>query len=118
MKTFKLLTIIYLAFFALSCSKSRSGKVEHEREISISELPQIIKDNIADRYIGAELLEADEITQSNKSITYDVEIKHESLVTEVMYKADGTFIGVEAVDQDDEGDDDEDGDDEDEEEED
>ena len=80
---------------------------EIEIEISPNELPQSIKDDIMVRYPGAELLEADEITKEDGSVTYDVEIKSNGVITELMYGADGNFLGIELDDGDtDEKDDD------------
>lgn len=73
---------------------------EIEKEISPSELPQSIKDDIMVRYPGAELLEADEITKEDGSVTYDVEIKSSGVITELMYDADGNFLGIETDDGD------------------
>ncbi len=73
---------------------------EIEKEISPSDLPQSIKDDIMVRYPGAELLEADEITKEDGNITYDVEIKNNGVITEVMYDAAGNFLGIESDDGD------------------
>lgn len=74
---------------------------ENEKEIDPSELPEVIKASIEAQYPGAELVEADEVTQEDGSLTYDVEIKFEDKITEVMYDAQGTFLGIEADDDDD-----------------
>lgn len=71
---------------------------ENEREISPSELPQIIKSAIASKYAGAEMVEADEVTQANGQITYDVELKLNGEIKEVMFDAKGEFLGVESDD--------------------
>ena len=68
---------------------------ENEREIDPQTLPESIKNNIETKYTGAELLEADEITHPDGTISYDVEIRHGGMVTELMYDRDGTFLGVE-----------------------
>jgi hypothetical protein len=75
------------------------GDDENEREINPEELPQVIKDAIAQKYAGAELLEADEITQKDGSLTYDVEIKVNGEIIEVMYDVQGNFLGIE-IDED------------------
>ncbi len=66
-----------------------------EREIDPQSLSKEIKDNIELKYPRAELLEVDEITHLDGTITYDVEIRHANTVTELMYDADGDFLGVE-----------------------
>jgi uncharacterized membrane protein YkoI len=73
---------------------------ENEREISTDIIPQPVKDNIASQYPGAKLLEADEITIPDGSITYDVEIESNGNITELMYDAQGNFLGVETDDDD------------------
>ena len=73
---------------------------EIEKEISPSELPQSIQNDIIVRYPGAEFLEADEITKEDGNITYDVEIKSNCVITELMYDAAGNFLGVESDDGD------------------
>lgn len=84
---------------------------EKEIEINVDELPEAIKKAIQSTYAGAELLEADQITRPDGSIYFDVEIKHQEKVLELMYESDGSFLGIEEEgddDDDDEGDDDED----------
>ena len=66
-----------------------------EVEISVSELPEAVKSAIAAKYSNAGLIEADEITYENGEITYDIEIRYEGKVIEVMYSAKGEFLGVE-----------------------
>lgn len=83
---------------------------EKEVEIAVDMLPEVIKSAIQATYAGAELLEADQITRPNGSIYYDVEIKHNDKVMELMYESDGNFLGIEEEGED--GDDD-DGDDDD-----
>lgn len=68
---------------------------EQEVEINVTELPQAVKDGIAAEYPGAEMLEADEITREDGSHTYDVEIRYEGKVIEVMFDSEGAFLGVE-----------------------
>ena len=77
-----------------------------EKEIKITDLPKPIKDAIADKYVGAELLEADEITHVDGKITYDVEIKYQSKVIELMYDLQGKFLGQEEEEEEEEEDDD------------
>jgi hypothetical protein len=71
---------------------------ESEIEIEVASLPQSIKDGIASRYAGAQLKEADKITQTDGSTTYDVEIVVNGEVIEVMYAADGGYLGEEEDD--------------------
>jgi uncharacterized membrane protein YkoI len=73
----------------------------NEKEINISDLPQIIKDSIQNKYPGSEIIEADEITNTDGSITYDIEIKYNDDVIEVMYDSKGNFLGIESDDDDD-----------------
>jgi len=68
---------------------------ENEVEIDPADLPAAVRAAIEAQYPGAVLLEADEITQSDGSLTYDVEITFQHETFEVMYAADGTFLGVE-----------------------
>lgn len=92
-----------------ACGKEgRKEKEENERQIETSALPQAVKTAINRDYPGAELLEADEITQDDNSLTYDIEIKASGTKMEVMYDANGKFLGTEA-DDDDDDEDDEDG---------
>ena len=73
---------------------------ENERTIKPESLPQFIKDDISARYPGAQLTDADEITHNDGKITYDVELKHNGSVFEVMYDAEGNFLGLEVDDSD------------------
>ena len=83
---------------------------KNEKEIAPSALPEVIKASIDTQYPGAEVLEVDEITQEDGSITYDVEIRFEGKVTEVMYNEQGKFLGIEVDDEDDDEDEEEHGD--------
>lgn len=118
-KTFKtkvmkhLIIIIAMlpAFFVMACGKHVASKdereEENERAIKISELPQSVKDGIEKKYSGAELIEADEITHRDGSLTYDIEIKHNGSAMEVMFDDRGAYLGVEIDDEDPEGDEEE-----------
>jgi len=75
----------------------------NEIEIAVEDLPTSIIDDIMNNYPGAELLEADQITHGDGSITYDVEMKHEGTVIEVMYDSEANFLGIEQDEGDDEG---------------
>lgn len=76
-----------------------------EKEIDPSSLPASIKEAIESKYPGSELIEADEITHADGKVTYDVEIKHDDSITELMYDAEANFLGIEAdEDQDEDGD--------------
>ncbi|MFN0274818.1 MAG: hypothetical protein ACKVPJ_03655 [Chitinophagales bacterium] len=112
MKIVKLITYLTCIIFLSSCAKLdnlfHNDDDENERSIKISELPDAVLSAINEDYPGAQLLEADEITHPDNSLTYDVEMKFEGAVIEVMYDAEGNFLGVE--EDDDDGD--EDGDDE------
>jgi hypothetical protein len=107
MRTLKLIPLFIVLFIAASsCSRIENlfnSDDENEREISISELPAAVLDAIAENYPGAELLEADEITNNDGSLTYDIEIRHDGSVFEVMYDTAGNFLGIEQ-DNDDEND--------------
>ena len=74
---------------------------ENEVEIDISELPRSIQDNIGQSFPNATLLEADKITHKDGRITYDVEIKTDGKIKELMYDAYGKFLGEEIDDDDD-----------------
>lgn len=131
-KIISILAILTLALFMLACNQDMSADKtdrveapginkdaltpetnmpgEKEVEIAVDMLPEVIKSAIQATYAGAELLEADQITRPNGSIYYDVEIKHNDKVMELMYESDGNFLGIEEEGED--GDDD-DGDDDD-----
>jgi hypothetical protein len=68
---------------------------ENEKEISISELPQTIKDDVASRYPGAVITEADEVTLNDGTLRYDVEIKLDGREIDLVYDSEGTFLGEE-----------------------
>ena len=80
----------------------------NEREITLDELPQVIKDAIAKQYAGASIDEAEEVTAEDGVITYEVELKTADGEIEVMYAADGQFLGLEEDNDDDDEDDHED----------
>jgi len=71
---------------------------ENEIEIDLSALPQNVVDAIAAAYPGATLREADKIMQNDGSVTYDVEIGFENESIELMYDAEGSFLGEEPED--------------------
>jgi hypothetical protein len=73
-----------------------AAEEEDEIEIDLSALPGTVKDAITARYPGSILREADRITQNDGTITYDVEIRFDGEVIEVMYDAGGTFLGEES----------------------
>ncbi|MCB9019748.1 MAG: hypothetical protein H6546_05410 [Chitinophagales bacterium] len=79
---------------------------ENEQEIDPMTLPGVILSDVASRFSGAEIQEADQITHEDGSVTYDVEFMLGGEEMEVMYQADGTYLGPEADDED-EGEDDE-----------
>jgi hypothetical protein len=82
-------------------AKEEDEEDENEREINLNDLPQVIKDAIVEAYPETELLEADEITRKDGGITYDVEIKLNGNITELMYDSQGDFLGFESDDDDD-----------------
>ncbi|MDZ4665042.1 MAG: hypothetical protein SGJ15_09220 [Bacteroidota bacterium] len=98
MKKLKMLVMVLPMMAMLSCEKEcldRKDKDENERQIAITELPKTVTEGIQAQFVGAELLEADEITQKNGSLTYDVEIKYSGSKMEVMYDAEGKYLGEE-----------------------
>ncbi|NQV48903.1 MAG: PepSY-like domain-containing protein [Candidatus Marinimicrobia bacterium] len=85
---------------------------QNEREIDISELPEGVVNSIANLYPGSTILEADEITAADGSFRYEIEIQVGSENIDLMFAADGTYMGLEDDDgyyddEDDNGDDDE-----------
>jgi hypothetical protein len=100
------LLIIGLAVFT-SCNRETSHQEEKEVEINIAQLPQLVQNNIRLAYTGCKMIEADQITHTGGNITYDVELTHNGKTIEVMYDANGTFLGEENEDgEEDEKDDD------------
>lgn len=122
-KLFTLLVISGLLMFMGSCSQDSNGirdrnetvqtregnedeneaiddahEEENEVEIDVKSLPESIRNGIASRYPGAQLKESDKITHNDGTITYDVEIIVEGEVIEVMYGAEGGYLGEEADD--------------------
>jgi len=100
MKKLKMLVMVLPMMAMLSCEKEcldRKDKDddENERQIAITELPKTVTEGIQAQFAGAELLEADEITQKNGSLTYDVGIKYSGSKMEVMYDAEGKYLGEE-----------------------
>jgi hypothetical protein len=86
-------------FFSEEIEKDNGDEGEEENEVEIDpmDLPEAVKIDISSRYSDSVLLEADEITHQAGEITYDVEIKTaEGEVIELMYKPDGTFLGIES----------------------
>lgn len=106
MKSIKIMFGILPIFLFMSCDKQSNKKEEeeNERQIKISELPAAVKSGIEDKFPGAALKEADEITKTDGSLTYDVEIKYNNDKREVMFDARGTYLGTEADDDDSEDD--------------
>lgn len=103
MKKMKMLIPILPVFLFMACNKqtnTNSSEEENERSIKISELPQAVKTGIENRFQGAALLEADEITKIDETLTYDIEIKHNNKEMEVMFDARGNYLGTEVDDQD------------------
>lgn len=72
-----------------------SEDTEKEVEIDPENLPQAIKNDLEERYPGYELLEADKITLEDSSINYEVEIEIAEEVIELIYEEDGTYMGIE-----------------------
>ncbi|GAB4251002.1 MAG: hypothetical protein Kow0079_04650 [Vicingaceae bacterium] len=81
---------------------------ENEKSIEVSQLPESISKAIFQRYNNAKLIEADEITHEDGSITYDIEIENNGENFEVMYDINGNYMGVEQDDYDDNDDENED----------
>jgi len=72
---------------------------EDSKEIPLSELPEVIKQDIASKYPGYKIKEA-EIKDSNGAITYEVEIKKFFKEIDLIYDSDGTLRGKEGKDDD------------------
>ncbi len=104
MKITKTVLLVLPMMVMLSCEKRNDCKGdedENEREISVSELPKAVTESIQVQFAGAQLLEADEITQKDGSLTYDIEIKYNSKKMEVMYDKEGKYLGEEKDDEED-----------------
>src|SRR5438309_1947438 len=100
MKLTKTVLLVLPMMAMLSCEKECLDHKDkndnaNERSINVSELPKAVTENIQVQFAGAELREADEITQKDGSITYDVEIKYNKKKKEVMYNANGKYLGEE-----------------------
>lgn len=110
MKNVKILIAVLPMLLFIACGKEgkNSHEDEVEREIKISELPKAVVNAIEVQFSGAILKEADEITQPNGELTYDVEIEHKSSKMEVMYNSRGEYLGTESADDDHDDDDDDD----------
>jgi len=93
----------FCIFFAIwmfaalsSCTKDNSAHKTIEKEIDPTELPQSIQHNIRTTYLGATLVEADEIILPSQMIIYDVLIKtSEGESIELTYDSQGRFLGPE-----------------------
>ena len=68
---------------------------ENEIEINPADLPQEVLDGLNAQFESAILLEADQITHEDGSVTYDVEMRFEGRTLEVMFDAAGQFLGEE-----------------------
>ena len=80
---------------------------ENEREITIQELPEAITTALGSTYEDYTIDEVEEITAEDGVITYEIELKKGEEEMDVIYSADGQFLGIEEDDddEDDEGDD-------------
>lgn len=109
MKKLNITLLVILCVAAIACNKSESNsEEENEREIKIADLPVAITDNIAREFPEGTIKEADEVTQKDGSLTYDIEVEVNGKVVEYMYDAKGNYLGEEIDDDDSEN---EDGDD-------
>lgn len=107
MKTIKTCALLTFGLMVLaSCNKETTKSEEKEIEITVDQLPQVVKDNINRSYAGCTMTEADEITHEGGKITYDVELTLNGKTTEVMYDTEGNFLGEEIDDEDEPGKDD------------
>ena len=77
-----------------------------EREIKADEVPQNVMDALVAKYADASITEADELTDMEGNITYEIEIETGGTEKEVFFGADGTFIKEEMESEDDEEDED------------
>jgi hypothetical protein len=68
---------------------------ENEEEINISDLPQVIKDDISSRFENAKLIEAEKITMKNGKEIYEIEIVYNGNEIDVTYDENGKFLGQE-----------------------
>jgi hypothetical protein len=101
MKTPIAALVFMTAFGFVSCDKeNHCQKDENEQEISLDELPQVVKSAINEKYPGAKLLEADEVIQPEGKLIYDVEINHKGNKLEVMYDTNGNYLGIDSDDED------------------
>lgn len=111
MKLLKSSVFLFALVSVFACGKGEqtsTNEEENEREIAIESLPQAIKDKIARDYPEAKLIEADEISLENGKKSYDVEIKSNGKISELMYAEDGNFLGEEIDDEYDDDEEDED----------
>lgn len=81
---------------------------ENEKSIEVSQLPESVSKAIFQKYNNAKLIEADEITHEDGSITYDIEIENNGENFEVMYDVNANYLGVEQDDDHDDDDENED----------
>ncbi len=79
---------------------------ENEREIAIANIPEAVTMALSAKVEAYTILEADEITHEDGSVTYDVEIDVNGTTEEHMFASDGSYLGME-VDDHDEADDEE-----------
>lgn len=86
----------------------------NEREISVQELPESVASAVRSSYEDYTISEVEEITAPDGVITYEIELKKDGEEMDVIYGADGRFMGIEEEDDDDNGDNGEMDDDEDE----
>ena len=67
---------------------AKGNKQETETDIKVSDLPQSVKDYIAQNYKGEKIKEAAIITRANGEVNYEAEVKG----MDVLFTNDGKFI--------------------------
>ena len=75
----------------------------NEKEIDLASLPQAVKDAVMAKYADASIEEAEEITNDDGTISYEVEIKNNEGEMELIFSSEGAFLGMDQEEGDDDG---------------
>lgn len=85
--------------------------LETETEIKVADLPQMVKDAIAQSFVGFKIEEAETVEKPETSLAYEVELENDQTDEEIeaVFDANGNLLSSESEDDEEDGND-EDGD--------
>lgn len=97
-KRLPVVLILLLVGLLAAPAQAQDTEILKEKEIALKDAPKAVQKAVQDDYPDAKIKEVDEITTQDGTVYYEIELVFEGEKLEVMYEADGQFIGSESDD--------------------